>query len=201
MSARDKPGCEMKDIQKRSKGITGHVADLSLVHKRLVEEIRRILLLHFFLVLFPFAFPLGVFCLLLLHGRAGDVEPHFDKLIRARRGLSSPVLCAPCRLSVGSVRLGRGKGKLHRHLILSSQVGIGDFGVGHFESGSVLDIEGQLGLGELCITPVPSSQGVFAVLDVDAVPDFESLAQPFEVLAEPVSLSMVNSVTDCAHTS
>jgi hypothetical protein len=43
---------------------------------------------------------------------------------------------------------------------------------------------------------------VFAGLDVDAVPDFESLAQPFEILdARVVSQSSVNHFHIPTHTS
>lgn len=178
----DEPGCEVKDIQECSKGIAGHIANLSLVHEGLIEEICSILLLSsFFLVLFLVT--LGAFRLFLLHGCARDVEAHLNQFIGTRSGLAASILRASCRLSIGTIRLSRGERKLHRHLILSSQVGVGDFGVGDLEGGSVLDIERQLGLGEFCLAPVPSSQSVFAVLDVDPVPNFEGLAQALEILA------------------
>lgn len=191
----------MKNVQERSKGIPRHITDLGLVHERLVEEVGSILLLHLFLVVLLTLSALGTLSLLLLHCCAGNVEPHFDELIGSRCGLTTPVFCAASRLAIGTVLSSRER-KLHRHLVLSSQVGIGDFGVGDLEGGSVLHIEGQLGLGEFCLAPVPSSQGVFAGLDVDAVPDFESLAQPFEILdAQVVSQSSANRFHIPTHTS
>jgi hypothetical protein len=167
----------MKNIQEGRKCIACHVSNLGLVHKCLVEEVRRILFLNFFLV-----FLFVALSLLLLHGRTRDVEAHFNQLIGTRSSLPAAVLCAACGLFVGAIRLVCGKCKLNRHFILACEVGVGDLGVGDFESGSVLDTEGKLGLGELGLTPVPSADGVFAGLDVDTVPDFESLAQSLEVL-------------------
>lgn len=165
----------MKNIQEGSKRVAGHVADLGLVHECLVEEVGGVLLLHLFLVFLLTVGALGALCLFLLHCCARNVEPHFNELIGSRSGLAAPILCATSRLAI-AVRISAREGKLHRHLVLSSQVGIGDFGVRDFEGGSVLNVERQLGLGEFCLAPVPSSQGVFAGLDVDAIPDFESLA-------------------------
>lgn len=177
----DKPGCKVKNIQEGSKRIAGHVADLRLVHECLVEEVGGVLFLHLFLVFLLTIGTFGALCLLLLHCCARNVESHFNELIGSCSGLAAPVLCAASRLAI-AVRISAREGKLHRHLVLSGQVGIGDFGVGDLEGGSVLDVERQLGLGEFCLAPVPSSQGVFAGLDIDAIPDFESLAQPLEIL-------------------
>lgn len=167
----------MKNIQEGRKRIARHVSNLSLVHEGLIEEVRRILLLHLFLVLLLVAFGL-----LLLHSRSGDVEAHLNQLIGARSSLSATVLRTSSRLYVGAVRLVCGKRKFNCHFILAREVGVGDLGVRDFKSGSVLDTEGKLGLGELSLAPVPSADGVFAGLDVDAVPDLESLAQSLEVL-------------------
>lgn len=176
----DEPGGKVKDIQKGSKGITRDISNLSLVHQSLVEEVCGVLLLNLFLTLFLVT--LGAFRLFFLHGQARDVETHLNQLIRTRRGLATPVLRASRRLPVGAVCLSCGERKLHRHFVLSGQVGVGNFGVGDLEGGSVLHVERQFGLGELCFAPVPASQGVFAILDVDPVPDFEGLAQPLQVL-------------------
>lgn len=167
----------MQNIQEGRKSISRHVSNLSLVHESLVEEVGRILLLDLFLVLL-----LVALTLLLLHSRTRNVEAHLHQLIGTRSSLAAAVLGASSGLSVGTIRLVCGKRKLNRHLILACEVGVGDLGVGDFESGSVLDAERKLGLGELGLTPVPSADGVFAGLDVDAVPDFESLAQSLKVL-------------------
>lgn len=167
----------MQNIQEGRKCITRHVSNLSLVHQSLIEEVGRILLLHLFLVLL-----LVALALLLLHGRTGNVEAHLHQLIGTSSSLAAAVLSAPGGLSVGAICLVCGKRKLNCHLILACEVGVGDLGVGDFERGSVLDTEGKLGLGELGLTPVPSADGVFAGFDVNAVPDFESLAQSLKVL-------------------
>lgn len=180
-STSDKPGCKVKNVQECSKGIAGHFTDLGLVHQGLVEEVGSILLLHLFLI-FLLAFgALGTFRLLLLHGSSWNVEAHFHEFISSRSSLATPVLCAASRLAI-TVPIGGRERELHRDLVLSSQIGIRDFGVRDLESGSVLHVKGQFGLGEFCFAPIPSSQGMFSGLDVDAVPDFESLAQSFEIL-------------------
>lgn len=171
----------MQDVQEGSKSIARHISNLRLVHEGLVEEVRGILLLCLCLLVLTLAF--GVLGLLLLHGRAGDVESHFDQLVGARGRLPSTVLSASSRLPTRGIGFSGREGKFHRHFILSRQVGVGDLGVGNFKGRSVLDVEGELGLGELGLAPVPASQGMLAVLDVDSVPNFEGLGQPFEILA------------------
>lgn len=171
----------MKNIQKGRKCITRHIPNLGLVHQSLVEEVCRILLLHLFLIFLLVALALA---LLLLHGRTRDVEAHLDQLVGTRSCLPTTVLGASSGLSVGAVRLVCRKRKFNRHFVLACKVGVGDLGVGDFESGAVLDTEGELGLGELGLTPIPSTQGVFASLDVDAIPNFESLAQSLKILGE-----------------
>ena len=178
---KNKPGCKVQDVQEGSKGIARHISNLRLVHERLVEEICSILLLCFCLLILALA--LGVLGLLLLHGRTGNVESHFDQLIEARGRLPSTVLGASSRLATRAIGFSGRESKFHRHFILSRQVGVGDLRVGDFKGRSVLDVEGELGLGELGLAPVPASQGMLAVLDVDSVPDFEGLGQPFKVLA------------------
>jgi hypothetical protein len=169
----------MKNIQEGRKRIACHVSNLGLVHESLIEEVRGILLLYLFLVVLLIAFGL-----LLLHSCTRDVEAHLDQLIGARSSLPATVLRASSGLYVGTVRLVCGKREFNRHFILACEVGIGDLGVGDFESGSVLDTEGELGLGELGLAPVPSTDGMFAGLDIDAVPDLEGLAQSLEVLVQ-----------------
>lgn len=176
-----KPGGKVKNVQKGRKCIARHVSNLGLVHQSLVEEVCRILLLHLFLIFLLVALALA---LLLLHGRTRDVEAHLDQLVGTRSGLPTTVLGTSSGLSIGTVRLVCRERKFHRHFVLACKVGVGDFGVGDFESGAVLDTEGELGLGELGLTPIPSSQGVFASLDVDAIPNFESLAQSLKILGK-----------------
>jgi hypothetical protein len=168
----------VENVQECSKGIAGHFTDLGLVHQGLVEEVGSILLLRIFLI---FLLAFGTLRLLLLHGSSWNVEAHFHKFISSRSSLATPVLCAASRLGI-AVPIGGRERELHRDLVLSSQIGIRDFGVRDLEGGSVLHVKGQFGLGEFCFAPIPSSQGVFSGLDVDAVPDFESLAQSLEIL-------------------
>lgn len=186
----------MEDVQERGKRIACHITNLSLVHESLIEEIGRVLFLDFFLFLsflvFALALILHLFflflifavCLLgalvLLHCHSRDVKPHLDKLVRARTGLPATVLCAT-RLVAGSICLTI-KGKLHGNFILSGKIGIQNLGVRKLEGRSVLDVEGQLGLGEIRLSPVPSPESMFAGLHVDTVPDLERLAQSLEVL-------------------
>lgn len=127
----------MKNVQEGRKCITRHVSNLGLVHKSLIEEVRRVLLLRLFLVLLVIAL-----ALLLLHGRTRDVEAHLNQLVGTRSGLPATVLGASSGLSVVAVRLVCGKRKLNRHFILACEVGVGDLGVGDFESGSILNAEG-----------------------------------------------------------
>lgn len=169
----------MQHIQKGSKGISRHVSNLGFVHQCLVEEVCGVLLLSLFLIVLL----VPVLGLLLLYRCAGDVEPHFDQLVGARSGLSSAVLSASRRLTTRAIGFGRRERKLHCHFIFSCQVGVRDLRIGDFKGRSVLDIERKLGFGELRLAPVPAAQGVFAILDVDSVPDFKGLGQSFKVLA------------------
>lgn len=166
----------MQNIQEGRECVTSHITDLSLIHECLIKEVCGILLFS----LLVFFVTLGILCLLLLHGGSGDVESHFDQLIRTSSGLATTVLCASSWLF--TICISCGQRKLHGHLVLSSKVGVGDFGVGDFKCRSVLYVERQLSLCELCFSPVPSSEGVFAVLDVNPVPDFECLGQSLEIL-------------------
>lgn len=151
----NEPWRKVKNIQECSKGITGHISNLGLVHEGLVEEVCGILLLDLFLVLF--LIPFSALRLLLLHGCTRDVEAHLDQLIGPGGSLAASVLRASCRLSIDTICLSCRERKLYRHLILASKVGVGYFGVRNLESGSVLDVERQFGLGEVCLAPVPSS--------------------------------------------
>lgn len=179
------PGRKMQNIQKGSKGIARHVPDLRLIHKSLVEEIGRVLLFHFVL----FSFSLSVlFCALFLfdafvclHSGSRDVESHFDQLIGASCSLLSTVLCATSRLLAGLVAIGI-QGEFHRDLVFPGKVRIRDFGVWDFEGRAVLHVERQLGLGELCLAPVPASERSFPGFHIDAIPILECFAQPFQVL-------------------
>lgn len=176
----------MKNIQKGRKCITSHVSNLGLVHQSFIEEVCRILLLHLFLIFLLVAFTLTF---LLLHGRARDVKAHLDQLVGTRSSLPTTVLGTSSGISVRTTRLVCRKRKLNRHFVLARKVGVGDLGVGDFESGTVLDTEGELRLGELGLTPIPSTQGMFASLDVDAIPNFESLAQSLKILGEKKPIS------------
>lgn len=179
----------MKDIQERSKGITSHITNLGLVHERLIEEISCVLLLNFlipFLLLVILLAPL-LNAFIRLHRGPRNVETHLNQLVRASRSLLAAVLGTPIRLTVGTVRLVQRK--LHGDFILARQVGIGDLGVGKLERGTVEHVERQFSLGKLRLAPVPSSDRVFALFDVDTVPDLECLAQPLKVLSHRLGLS------------
>lgn len=177
----------MEDIQEGSKRVASHITNLSLVHKRLIEQVGCVLLLDLLLLLFFFSLLLTLFTilfldsLLLLH-RTRDIKPHLNQLIRARSSLLATVLCA-ARLATRSIWLIIPKRKLDGDFVLSGKVRIRDFGVGDLEGRSVLHVERKLGLCEVGFTPVPPSQGMFAGLDIDAIPDFERFAQSFKVLA------------------
>ena len=168
----------MEDVQESGKRIACHITNLSLVHKGLIEEIGRVLFLDFFLFLILAICLLGA--LVLLHCHSRDVKSHLDQLVRAGTGLPATVLCA-ARLVAGTICLSI-KGKFHSNFILSGKVGIQNLGIRKLEGRSVLDVEGQLGLGEIRLSPVPSPESMFAGLHVDAVPDLEGLAQSLEVL-------------------
>lgn len=181
----------MEDVQESGKRIACHITNLSLVHEGLIEEIGRVLFLDFlFLSLILlilhlfFLFLILAVCLLgalvLLHCHSRDVKSHLDQLVRAGSGFPAAVLCAT-RLVADSICLTI-KGKLHGNFILSGKVGIQNFGIRKLEGRSVLDVEGQLGLGEIRLSPVPSPESMFAGLHVDAIPDLERLAQSLEVL-------------------
>lgn len=167
----------MQNIQEGSKGIACDIPNLGLVHEGLVEEIRSVLFLDLFLVVL-----LPALGLLLLHSRPGDVESHFDQLVGARSCLASAILGASGWLATCTIAFGGRERKLHGHLILSCEVGVRDLGVGNLKRGSVLNAEGQFGFGEVCLAPVPTAQGVLAVLDVDSIPNFEGLGQSFKIL-------------------
>lgn len=127
----------MQDIQKGCKCVASHIANLSLVHECLVEEVCRVLFLFLFVVFFLIT--LAILCFLLLHCGARDVESHFHQLIRACCSLATAIFGTSCRLSFGICSR---ECKLHRHFVLSSKVGIRDLGVWNLEGGSVLNVEG-----------------------------------------------------------
>lgn len=81
------------------------------------------------------------------------------------------------------------EGEVDSDFVLASQVGVGDLGVWYFEGGAVGNVEGEFGLAKVGLTPIPAAQGMFAVVQVDAVPRFEYLCDTIEVvLLETVEL-------------
>lgn len=176
----------MKNIQERSKGIACNISNLGLVHECLVEKVGRVLLFDLLFLLLVFFLDFTILAvlilglLLLLHRHTGDVKPHLDQFVWARSGLLATVLRAT-RLASGTI-LSIAQSKLHGNFVFSGKVRIRDFGVRQLESWSVLDVKGQLGLGEFRLSPVPSSQSMLARFDIDPVPDFKCLAQPFKIL-------------------
>jgi hypothetical protein len=168
----------MENIEKRGERISGHVSDLRFVHEGLVEEIGRILLFKLLLrTLFLFL------VLFLLDDRSGNIKSHLYQLIWTGTSLATLILRAPIRPTGGAIRLRVGwESKLDGHLILSGQVGVGDFGIRDLEGGPILDIECELCLGEFGPAPVPPPQTVFPALDADAIPNPERLTHSIEIL-------------------
>lgn len=134
------PRGKMENIQESSKGITGDVANLGLVHERFIEEIGRILFLAFLLSILLLLAILFLHALLRLDGGSRDVKSHLDQLIGPRSRLATPIFRASSWLSVGSP-IG-GQVKLDGDFVLSRKVRVGDFGVRDLERWSVLDVEG-----------------------------------------------------------
>lgn len=179
----------MQHVQEGCECVAGYIANLGLVHESFIEQIRRVLLFRIFFAIL-LAIGIGIILVLLRCG-AWNVESHLDQLIGTYCSLPTAGLCASSRLPLGSSGFCPRQCKFNCHLILSRQVRIGNLRVGYLEGWSVLHVEGQFRFGEFCFTPVPSSEGVFAVFDVDAVPDFESLGQALEVLVG-VSISILS---------
>lgn len=171
----------MQHVQKRGKCVSCNFSNFSLVQERFVEQICCVL----FLWLFPVhgLFSIFAFTLLCFDRSPGNIEPHLDKFVSASTSLSTPILRAALGLSICAIGCTVGwKRELYSDFILSSQVRIGDLGVGDFECGTVLHVEGQLCFAKFGLSPIPASQGMFSRLKIDAIPNLESLACPIEVL-------------------
>lgn len=172
----------MQDVQERSKCVSCDLSDLRLVHQCLVENVGRVLLLvfavrHLFTVL-----------LLLFSGRcARNVEAHLNQLIHRSARFSSSRSCAAQMAVRSSIFPISRKRKFHRDLVLASQVGVGYLGVRNFERRLIANVENELTLAEIAFSPVPPAQSVLFLLQVDAVPQLETLGQAVVVvLLEPV---------------
>ncbi len=169
----------MQNVGKRSIAVAGNLANLSLLHQRVVEEICRILLLFGVLLA---RHVLAILLLLPLRRSAGNVEAHLDELIARASGLLPPRSGAS-EMAVGARVLSvRRQRELYGHLVLSGQVRVRYLRVGDLESGATLDVERHLGLAKLGLAPIPPAESMFLVLEIDAVPQLERLAETIKVL-------------------
>jgi hypothetical protein len=163
----------MQDIEERSDRVARSLPNLGLLNKGVIEECDGVLLL--FVRIAPGLVTFGFFpC-----RRAGDVEPYLSELIPPSRSL--PAL-PRCRAILAARLATVAERKLNCDFVAPGQVGVGDFGVGNFEGGSVLHVKRELGLAKLGLAPVPAPQRVFLVLEVGAVPALEDFAEPLVVL-------------------
>lgn len=163
----------MQNIQKGSDSIASHFTNLRLLHQRLVEERGGILLGLLLLVTASLAI-LAVG--LLFGGGSRHVKAHLNELVLAGSRLLS---LAIRRRSVIAILRQR---HLNSDFIATGQVGVANLGVRKLEGGAVLNVECNLSLGELGLSPVPSTEGVLLALKGCAVPVLEDLAQAIVVL-------------------
>jgi hypothetical protein len=176
----------MKNIQEGGKCVASNLTNLGLVHESLVEEVCSILLLA--VAVLGTGDILSILVFLLLGRHAGDVESHFHQLVPCTGRFLASEFGSP-KVSVCAGIAISGKREINSDLVLASQVGVGDFGVGHFEGGAVGDIEGEFGLAKIGLAPVPAAQGMLAIVQADAVPRLEDLGNAVEVvLFEAVEL-------------
>lgn len=162
----------MQDVQEGGESVASNLANLGLVHERLVEQIRGILLLA--VTILCSRHILAIFLGLLLGGHAWNVEAHLDQLVScacrllaSEFGSSQVPVCAGVAIS--------GEREVYGDLVLSSQVGVRDLSVRHLEGWAVCDVEGELGLAKVGFAPVPAPQRMLAVVEIDAVPRLEDL--------------------------
>jgi hypothetical protein len=175
------PWGQVENIQERGKRIASNLANFSLVHESLVEQVRSVLLLPSAVSVFRARDVFAVLCLFLLGGDAGNVETHLDELVsRPGRFLASKLGASKVSICAG-IAIGRER-EVDGDLVLSGKVGVGDFGVRDLEGGTVGDVEGEFGLSKIGLAPVPAAQGVLAIVQVDAVPCLEDFGDAVEVV-------------------
>lgn len=163
----------MQNIQKGGNGITGHLANLRLLHQRLVEERCSIFLGRLLLLVAALTF-LAVG--LLLGCGAWHIEAHLDKLVLTSSSLFALSVCHRAVVAILRQR------HLHGDFVAASQVGVANLRVGELERGAVLYVERDFGLGEFGLAPVPAAQSVLFALEGGAVPVLEHLAEAVVVL-------------------
>jgi hypothetical protein len=71
----------VENIQERGECVASNLANFSLVHERLVEQVRSVLLLPSAISVFRARDVFAILCLFLLGGDAGNVEAHLNELI------------------------------------------------------------------------------------------------------------------------
>lgn len=169
----------MQDVQESGEGVSGNLANLGLVHECLVEQIRSILFLA--VTIFSTRRILAVLLGLLLGGYAWNIEAHLDQLVSCACRLLASEL-GPSKVPVRAGVTVSGKREVYSDLVLASQVGVGDLGIGHFKCWAVCDIEGELGLAKVGLAPVPAPQRMLAVVEIDAVPSLEHFGHAIKVV-------------------
>lgn len=162
----------MQNVQEGGKGVTRDFSNLSLVHQGLIEQIGSVLLLA--IAVFGARYILAILFGLLFGSDTWDIEAHFDQLVVSTGRLLASELCSSQVSVCASIAVG-GKGEVYCDLVLSSQVGVGYFGVRHFEGGAIRNIESKLCFAKVGLAPVPATQRVLAVVQVDAIPRLEDL--------------------------
>lgn len=74
------------------------------------------------------------------------------------------------------------EGKVYGNFALASQIGVGDFGVGYLKGWAIGDIEREFRLAKIGFAPVPATQRMFPIVQVDAVPRLEDFCDAIEVI-------------------
>ena len=168
----------MEDVEECRNSIASHLANLGLVHEGIVKQRCGILLLFAAARVTASILSIG----LLLGRHAGDVEAHLDELIPPTASLL-PLAPGTTEVAIRAGVLGVDRQRhLDSDLIAPSQVGVANLRVRDLECGSILDVEGELGLGEVGLAPVPPPQGVLLVLEYRAVPVLEDFREAVKVL-------------------
>jgi hypothetical protein len=72
--------------------------------------------------------------------------------------------------------------EVYSDLVLARQVGVGNFGIGHFESGAIRDVEGKFSFAKVGFAPVPAAEGMLAIVQIYAVPCLEHLCNPVKIV-------------------
>jgi len=170
----------MKNVLERRKGRASNLTNLGLVHQRLVEQAGRIL--FFLFLLLGAAGSFLAIDLLLRHG-ARDVEPHFHELVSSRGRFSPSILGLARLVSIHAILPGlQAQVEFDRDFILTRQIRVRNFGIWNLERRSILHVKCELGSPELGLAPVPPSQRMLLVFQIDPIPDLERFRHPIKIL-------------------